>query len=213
MPGDLKNIRVVLADDHIQVHRIVETILQSTADIELIGQAANGKEALDLCAQESPDLVLMDVVMPVMDGIEATRLLHERHPNTRVLVISSFQDHESIIAMLKNGAVGYVIKTELAHDLLETIRITAQGKMVFSAEVMDQLTAPADAARGAAFHLSQRELEVLNLMATGMTMQEIADKLIISQPTVKYHIGNICSKLRVHSRSEALIVAAKNNLV
>jgi NarL family two-component system response regulator LiaR len=204
-------IRVVLIDDHAQMHRIVRTILDATSDIELVGQGANGQEGIVLCEQYQPDIVLMDVVMPVMDGIEATKTLHERLPATKILVLSSFQDHESVHAMLHNGAVGYIVKSSLAEDLAETIRATFQGKMVFSSEVGVHLMAPPQPAVD--FHLTDRELEVLVLLAEGLTNRQSALRLSISQSTLKYHMANIYQKLGVQTRSEALVLAAKNNLI
>jgi two-component system, NarL family, response regulator LiaR len=204
-------IRIVLVDDHIQMHRIVHAILSATSDIKLVGQGANGQEAVALCEQYQPDIVLMDVVMPVMDGIAATKVLHERYPAIKVLVLSSFQDHESVYAMLRNGAVGYLIKSSLAQDLAETIRATFQGKMVFSSEVGTQLvSAPQPTVN---FNLTNRELEVLVLLAEGLTNQQSAQKLSISQSTLKFHMANIFEKLGVQTRSEALVLAAKNNLI
>ena len=208
---DKNLIRVVLVDDHAQVHRIVQTILGATSDIKLVGQSANGQEAIILCEQYQPDIALMDVVMPVMDGIEATKVLHERLPAIKVLVLSSFQDHESVYAMLRNGAVGYLTKGSLAQDLAETIRATFQGKMVFSSEVGAHLVSPPQPAVN--FHLTDRELEVLVLLAEGLTNQQSAQKLSISQSTLKFHMSNIFQKLGVQTRSEALVLAAKNNLI
>ena len=111
---DQNRIRVVLVDDHSQMHWIVQEILTATTDIKLVGQGANGQEGIVLCEQYQPDIVLMDVVMPVMDGIEATKILHERLPAIKILVLSSFQDHESVYAMLRSGAVGYLTKRSLA---------------------------------------------------------------------------------------------------
>jgi NarL family two-component system response regulator LiaR len=204
-------IRVVLVDDHFQIHRIVQGILSATADIQLVGQGANGQEAIALCEQYQPDIILIDVAMPVMDGIEATKVVHERLPEIKILVLSSFQDHESVYAMLRNGAVGYLTKSELAQDLAETIRATFQGKMVFSSEVGAHLMAPSQPAVD--FHLTDRELEVLVLLAEGLTNQQSAQKLSISTSTLKYHMNNIYQKLGVQTRSEALVLAAKNNLI
>jgi NarL family two-component system response regulator LiaR len=204
-------IRVVLVDDHAQMHRIVYTILGATSDIRLVGQAANGQEGIALCEQYQPDVVLMDVVMPVMDGIEATQILHERFPEIKILVLSSFQDHESVYSMLRNGAVGYLIKSSLAEDLAETIRTTFQGKMVFSSEIGAQLVLPPQPAVD--FHLTDRELAVLVLLAEGLTNQQSAQKLSISTSTLKFHMSNIYQKLGVMTRSEALVLAAKNNLI
>lgn len=204
-------IRVVLVDDHAQVHGIVRSLLEATADIKLVGQGANGLEGLTLCEQYRPDIVLMDVVMPIMDGIEATKTLQERLPEIKVLVLSSFQDHESVYAMLRNGAVGYLTKDALAQDLAETIRTAFHGKMVFSSEIGAKLTSPPRPAVD--YHLTDRELEVLVLMAEGLTNRQSALRLSISQSTLKYHMTNIYEKLGVQTRSEALVLAAKNNLV
>ena len=204
-------IRVVLVDDHLQMHKIVEATLGTTSDIKLVGQGANGEEGITLCGQHQPDIVLMDVVMPIMDGIEATKVLHERFPAIKILVLSSFHDHESVYAMLRNGAVGYLTKDTLAQDLAETIRATFQGKMVFSSEVGAQLVSSPQPAVN--FHLTDRELEVLVLLAEGLTNQQSAQKLSISQSTLKFHMNNIFQKLGVQTRSEALVLAAKNNLI
>jgi NarL family two-component system response regulator LiaR len=204
-------IRVVLVDDHFQMHRIVQGVLGATTDIALVGQGANGQEGIALCGQYRPDIVLMDVVMPVMDGIEATKVLNERLPDIKILVLSSFQDHESVYAMLRNGAVGYLTKGSLADDLAETIRAVCQGKMVFSSDVGEQLVSQPQPAVD--FKLTDRELEVLVLLAEGLTNQQSALKLSISQSTLKYHMTNIYHKLGVQTRSEALVLAAKNNLI
>ena len=153
----------------------------------------------------------MDVVMPMMDGIEATRLLHDRFPDLKILVLSSFQDHESVHTMLHNGALGYITKSSLAEDLAETIRTTYQGKMVLSSEVGAQLLARPEPAVD--YHLTDRELEVLVLLAEGLTNRQSALKLSISQSTLKFHMNNIYRKLGVQTRSEALVLAAKNNLL
>jgi len=208
---ETKPIRVVLIDDHTQIHKVVDVLLRSVVDIKLVAQGANGKDALYLCEQYQPDVVLMDVIMPVMDGIQATKILCERFPEMKILVLSSFQDHESVYAMLRNGAVGYLTKSTLSKDLVETIRTTFQGKMVFSSEVGAHLISKPQPATD--FHLTDRELEVLVLMADGLNMPKTAKKLVISPATVKFHINNICKKLGVHTRSEALVLAAKNNLV
>jgi len=208
---DSNPIRVVLVDDHFQMHRIVQEILSETQDIRLVGQAANGQEGIELCEYYQPDIVLMDVVMPVMDGIEATKILKERLPEIKVLVLSSFQDHESVHTMLRNGAVGYLTKSSLAEDLVDTIRATYQDKMVFSKEVGIHLSTPPQPRVD--FHLTDRELEVLVLMAEGLTNQQSAQKLSISTSTLKFHMNNIYQKLGVQTRSEALVLAAKNNLI
>ncbi len=200
-----------MVDDHYQMHRVVQTILSAVPDIKLVGQGANGQEGIDLCEQYQPDIVLMDVVMPVMDGIEATKEIHARFPGIKILVLSSFQDHESVYTMLSNGAVGYITKSSLADDLAETIRTTYQGKMVFSSEIGAQLLSPPQPEKD--YQLTDREMEVLILLAEGLTNQQTAQKLSISQSTLKFHMNNIYEKLGVHTRSEALVLAAKDNLI
>lgn len=206
-------VRIILIDDHRHVHQAVSIILETVTDIVLVGQGSNGEEAITLCQQLQPDLVLMDVVMPIMDGVQATQQIRQQFPNTKILVLSSFQDHESVHAMLKSGAAGYITKSALTHELIDTIRTTHQGQVVFSPEVVAQLLSPGKPISAPRFHLTDRELEVLVLMATGLTMSQIAQELFISSSTVKYHITNIQEKLGVDTRTEALIMAAKNNLV
>ncbi|MBK9050086.1 MAG: response regulator transcription factor [Chloroflexi bacterium] len=208
-----QSIRVVLIDDHRQLHEIVAALLKSVPDMVLVGQGANGNDALNLCRELTPDVVLMDVLMPGMNGIEATRLIHEQFPQIKVLVLSSYQDHESVYSMLRNGAVGYLIKGSLSQDLVHTIRTTHHGQAVFSPEVAARLInqPPTDTIQR--FRLTDRELEVLVLMAEGLTVNLMAQKLFISQSTVKFHTTNILDKLGVQTRSEALIFAAKHNLV
>jgi NarL family two-component system response regulator LiaR len=208
---DTKAIRVVLIDDHFTVHKTVSTLLEHIPDIKLVGQGANGQDALDLCARVQPDVVLMDVVMPVMDGIEATQRLGERYPSVKVLVLSSFHDHESVYAMLRNGAVGYLTKGTLSQELMDTIRVAFQGQVVLTREVAEQLVSPPQPA--VEYHLTDRELEVLVLLAEGLTNQQSAHRLSISTSTLKYHMANIYRKLGVQTRSEALVLAAKNNLI
>jgi len=207
-------IRILLVDDHIWVHQAVTTILKIAPDMELVGQANNGLEALRLCEELLPDLILMDVVMPHIDGIEATRRIHEYFNGVKVLVLSSFQDDDSVRAMLDSGAIGYVVKGSLSGDLISAIRTAMTGASVFSAEITSVLLKSTQenlVVRN--FDLTTRELEVLRLMAKGENNPEIADKLIISQSTVKFHINNILEKMGVTTRSEAIVLAAKNNLV
>lgn len=210
---DPKPIRVVLIDDHRQLHDIVAALLKGVAEIVLVGQGANGQDALHLCAELLPDVILMDVIMPVMNGVEATRLIHERFPQIKILVLSSFHDHESVYSMLRNGAVGYLLKGELSQDLVHTIRTTHQGQVVFSPEIAARLIHPPTSTTVQRFRLTDRELEILVLMAEGLTVGQIGHRLTISQSTVKFHTTNILDKLGVQTRSEALIFAAKHNLV
>ena len=212
--GTKTPIRVLVVDDHRHVHEVISRVLLGIPDICIAGQAANGAEAIELCEEVKPDLILMDVVMPVMDGMQATERIRETYPDLKILVLSSFQDHESVYQLLRGGAVGYVTKDALTHDLVNVIRTTMQGKAVFSPNVIEKLISP-DAAPAATekFNLTDRELEILVAMADGLTLQQIALKFSIALTTVKYHSANIFRKLGAQNRSEALVVALKNNLI
>ena len=206
-------IRVILADDHLRIHEQVTDILNSASDVSLVAQASNGEEAILLCQDRQPDIVLMDVVMPGIGGVEATRQIKATCPNTKILVLSSFQDDESVQAMLENGANGYVTKRDLARSLLASIRTTHLGQRVFSDEVAEHILSPDGDSAANRFDLTERELEVLVLMARGFNNGEIGGELFISRSTVNFHIGNIVRKLGVETRSEALVAAAKHGLV
>lgn len=205
-------IRIILIDDHSWVHEIIVKILATEANIELVAHGYNGEQALALCESHHPDLVLMDVVMPHMGGIEAAVALREKCPEIKILVLSSFRDDDSVHAMLESGAAGYVLKDSLADDLANTIRITHMGKAVFSPEVSKTLFKREIPQAKYEFELTRREQEVLRFMAAGLNNPEIAEKLVISRSTVKFHISNILYKMNVETRAEAITLAAKHNL-
>jgi NarL family two-component system response regulator LiaR len=206
-------IRVLLIDDNPYFLEAVTTVLNTVEDIQLIGRGSNGKEALQLCEQLKPDLILLDVVMPVMTGVEATRQIHHSYPEMKILVLSSFHDDESVREMLLSGAAGYILKGSLASDLVSTIRAVHSGKAVFSSEVAYVLLQkPKDEARPD-FGFTRRELGVLRLMAEGLSHKQIAARLTISQSTVKYHIVNVLKKMAVETRAEAIALAAKYKLI
>lgn len=206
-------IRVLLVDDDIEMQDIITKVLKLAVDIELIGKGGNGKDALVLCKRLQPDVLLLDVMMPVMDGIEAAKLLHAQFADIKILALSSLQDHETVHAMLQNGADGYISKSKLFHDLADAIRATYYGKKVFSSEAFSHLAPVFEKPADKDFDLTRREKAILSLMAMGMSKPQIAGKLGIRQSTVKFHSENICIKLGVRTRSEAMIVAAKNKLV
>lgn len=208
-----KPIRVVVVDDHYPIHVAVETLLVSVKDIELVGQGTTGLEAITLCEDLRPDVVLMDVLMPGMNGVEATRILTGRFPDMKILVISALQDYESILGMLNVGAVGYITKNSLTTDLAVTIRTVVKGKAVFSHDVVKRIILEEKPTVGVDFGLTSREKEILQVLAMGLTLRDISVRLNISVSTVKFHIDNVYSKMGVETRSEALIVAARNKLV
>lgn len=205
-------IRVLLVDDHLYFHDAVMIALSGADDIELVGRSTDGMEALDLCEHLKPDLILMDVLMPKMSGVDAARRIHAKYPDLKILALSSFQEYEIIREMLENGAVGYVLKGSLADDLVATIRAAHTGKHVFSDEIVHTLLEPFGA-EAVDFGLTRRELEVLRLLSAGLSNGQIAVRLVISASTVKFHLVNIMAKMGVPTRSEAIVLAAKHNLI
>ena len=210
-----KTIRVVLIDDHLWIHEMVAATLQQVSDIVLVGQGHNGTDAVRLYEFYSPDIVLMDIVMPEMDGVQATQELVEAFPNAKVLALSSFQDERSIYGMLKNGAVGYLLKTDLSDELTSTIRTIFAGNTVLSPQVTQVIMESSTSIEEdrSTFGLTDRELEVIRLLAEGLTNGQVAEKLHIATPTVRFHLQNIVEKMGVSTRTEAIVVAAKNNIV
>jgi NarL family two-component system response regulator LiaR len=206
-------IRIVLVDDHIKVHHAIADAIDHWDDIVVVGQGSNGQEAIQLCEEHHPDIILMDVLMPVMDGIEATQIISERFPYVKVLVLSSFQDDDSIQAMLQAGAIGYLLKNSSIDDLAHTIRTANSGTSVFSAEVTQTLLQPAQTAPKRDYSLTPREVEVLKLMVKGLNNRQIGETLVISQSTAKFHVSSILTKLDVSSRIEAVALAVEHNLV
>jgi two-component system, NarL family, response regulator LiaR len=210
--NDTPVIRVILVDDQQTMHDIVAALLGTVDDIQLVGQVYHGADALKTCAMLQPDLVLMDVVMPGLSGPEVTAALLSRHPAVKVLAISSYHEYEHIRSMLDSGAIGYLVKGALAADLIDTIRATHRGNTVLSPEVVQTVLAPPTDTTPD-FGLTDRELQVLRFMAQGMTNAQVATALVISAPTVRFHLGNILIKFSVDTRSEALVLAAKNHLL
>ncbi len=213
-PARPSAMRILVVDDHRHVHDVISKILANSRDFAISGHASNGLEAIQLCEADQPDIILMDIVMPLMDGLEATRILHDRYPAIKILVLSSYHDHEGVHALLRNGAVGYITKSSLTEELTHLIGAIAAGKSVFSPEVMQRMIFSAqDPEMINKFNLTDREIEVLLLLADGLQNQQISNKLAISLSTVKFHKTNIFQKLGVQTRSEALVVAVKNNLI
>lgn len=206
-------IKVVVADDHALVRSGLETILLLFDDIELVAQADDGAEAVVLCEQIQPDVVLMDLVMPGMDGATATREILRRCPATRVLVLTSFSDEALIESALSAGAIGYLMKDISGDQLAAAIRGARLGKPTLAPEaaevLMHRVTRPELVGEG----LTARERQVLTLLAEGLTNTEIAERLVVSLSTVKSHVSSIISKLGASSRTEAATIAVRHHLV
>ncbi len=210
--ADTNCIRVMLVDDHAVVRSGLGAFLSIMPDLKLVGEAENGAEAVVRCGLLQPDVVLMDLSMPGTDGVAATRSIHEKYPHVHVIALTSFQEDALIRRALEAGATGYLMKNVSARELVAAIRSAHQGKMTLSPEVAEALV-HARAQAKETDPLTERELEVLRLMVEGLNNAQIAERLVVSLSTVKYHIGNILMKLRVGNRVAAVTVAMQNKLV
>lgn len=207
-------IRVVLIDDHEMVRAGVSAFLSTQEDIEVVGEASDGAQGAELALRERPDVVLMDLVMEPVDGVESTRLIKAEWPEAKILVVTSFLDDEKVYPVIEAGAMSYVLKTAGALEIADAIRQTARGIPVMATQVtgkmMERLRAPETHLHD---ELTEREREVLQLIAQGKANQVIADELFISLKTVKTHVSNILSKLDVEDRTQAVVYAFQHNLV
>ncbi|MFO7917587.1 MAG: response regulator transcription factor [Anaerolineae bacterium] len=206
-------IRVLIVDDHAMLRRGLGFFLKGFDDLELVGEAGSAKEAIELCAEAEPDVVLMDMVLPGKDGAEATRIIRERRPDTQILALTSFQEEDLIERALQAGAIGYLLKSVGADELAEAIRGAHAGESTLSAEASEALIrATRERANEPDYSLTERELEVLSLMVDGLSNADIAERLVISVNTVKFHVSSILSKMGVDSRTEAVSLAWQENL-
>ncbi|GGM33185.1 DNA-binding response regulator [Paraliobacillus quinghaiensis] len=208
-------IKVLFVDDHEMVRIGVSAYLTTQADIEVVAEADNGKKAVELALELRPDVILMDIVMDEMDGIEATRRIIEMWPEAKVLMVTSFIDDDKVYPALEAGATSYVLKTSKATEIAKAIRATYHGESVFEAEVTNKVLTRMRRKQETTLHddLTTREHEILLLIAEGKTNQEIADQLFIALKTTKVHVSNILSKLEVHDRTQAAIYAHQHKLV
>ena len=215
------SIRVLIADDQALFREGLETLLSVHRDIQVVGQVSNGQEAVELSLRLSPDIVLMDMQMPVLNGVGATRRLKQSLPDCRVIVLTTFDDRETIFEALRAGAVGYLLKDVSSSDLANAIRLTASGDSILepsiAAKVLEEFsrvstTAVVNRSGILPEPLSDREIEVLKLVTQGLSNREIAAKLFISPGTAKTHIHNVCGKLGVQNRTEAAIRARELGL-
>ena len=216
---------VLLVDDQALLRMGFRLVIESEPDLEVVGEASDGRVALDQVAALAPDVVVMDVRMPGMDGIEATRRVVAEHPGTRVLVLTTFDVDEYAFAALRSGASGFLLKNARPHDLVEAIRTVAAGSSVVAPRVLRRMLdlfaphlpageQPAnDGLDPRLRSLTPRELDVLRCVAEGLSNAEIAERLVLSSTTVKTHVGNLLAKLGVRDRVQAVIVAYESGLV
>ncbi len=206
-------IRVLVVDDHAVVRSGLAMFLQAFDDFELVGEAGDGAEAVRLCAQMAPDVILMDLLMPQMDGIAATQAIRERHPGAQVIALTSFQDQDKVQSALDAGAVGYLLKNVSADDLARAIRSARTGRPTLAPEATQALIRATRRPPAPGHDLTRREREVLVLMVQGLNNAEIAKRLVVNRSTAKFHVSNILTKLGVGSRTEAVALALTHHLV
>lgn len=211
-----EQIRVMLVDDHDMVRRGLATFLRVKPDLVLVGEARDGAEALELCAGLQPDVILMDLVMPQMDGAAATRAIRQRWPNVQVIALTSFQEKELIRDALQAGAIGYLLKNVSVDDLAVAVRAAHAGQSTLAPEAVQALLqspSPAEEEPIPDYELTEREMEVLHLLVEGLNNREIAERLVISRATAKAHVSHILDKMGVSNRAEAITLALRTNLV
>ncbi|MCU0486266.1 MAG: response regulator transcription factor [Anaerolineales bacterium] len=219
----ITKIRVLLVDDHAVVRQGLRMFIEMQEDMEVVGEGTNGIEAVELADRLSPDVILLDLAMPQLDGVEATQRIMAQNPNARVLILTSFGEDDKIFPSIRAGAQGYLLKDIQPRDLVQAIRETYQGKAQLHPDIARRLMA---AVSGAApirpekpmalpqdlQGLTEREREVLNLIARGLNNREIAEKMVISEKTVKTHVSNLLDKLGLEDRTRAAIWALKHGL-
>jgi NarL family two-component system response regulator LiaR len=205
-------IRVVIVDDHAVVRSGLSAFMMAFDDLELVGEASSGKEALQVCEQVHPDVILMDLILPDMDGATVTKAIRQRFPNIQVIALTSFREDDLVQGALKAGAIGYLLKNVSADELANAIRAARVGRPTLAPEAAQALI-HVTTRQVIGNDLTEREREVLRLMVQGLNNNQIAETLVVSRSTVKFHVSSILSKLGVASRTEAVAVALQNNLV
>jgi NarL family two-component system response regulator LiaR len=208
-----KPIRVMLVDDHTMVRRGLATFLKIFNDLQLVGEAENGETAIQLCAEVLPDVILMDMALPVMDGAAATRAIRQQFPQVQVIVLTSFKEGELIRNALEAGAIGYLLKDVSADELVGAIRAAQAGRATLSPEAAQALVETTNQPPTPGLDLTEREREVLALLIEGLNNTQIAGRLTVSPSTIKSHVSNILAKLGVASRTEAVTLALRNRIV
>jgi NarL family two-component system response regulator LiaR len=206
-------IRVMIVDDHAMVRTGLATFLEISDDMELVGEAANGEEAIKLCEQVRPDVILMDLFMPEMDGVTATQIIRTRFPKSQVIVITSFQEGDMVQNALKAGAISYLLKNASMEELVQAIRAAHVGKATMAQEALQALVQQTSLPQEPKYDLTPREMEVLVLLVEGLNNPEISENLHISIGTTRTHVSNIFSKLGVSNRAEAIALALRTKLV
>jgi NarL family two-component system response regulator LiaR len=210
---DTHPIRVLIVDDHPMMRKGLRSFLEVTRGLECVGEAASGEEGIEFCAQIKPNVVIMDLMMPGMGGVAAIKALHAQQPQVRVIALTSFADPKLVQEAVNAGAIGYLLKNVSPTALAEAVMAAAEGRSVMGPEAVQALVQMAADPRPLGSDLTAREREILALLAKGLTNHEIAQRMTISEATVRFHVGNVLSKLEVGNRTEAAQVAFKHRLV
>ncbi|HEY3059312.1 MAG TPA: response regulator transcription factor [Chloroflexota bacterium] len=208
-----ERIRVMVVDDHLMVRRGLATFLRGARDLELVGEAATGAEAIRLCEQTQADVVLMDLRMPGLDGIAATRAIRQAYPHIQVIALTSSHEDELVAQALRAGAIGYLLKDVGVTGLGDAIRAAKAGRPTLAPEATQALVRQAAAPASPGDGLTQRERQVLALMVEGISNAQIAERLVLSRSTVNFHVGNVLGKLGAASRTQAVTVALQRRLI
>ena len=211
--GESAPIKVLLVDDHAVVRSGLGAVLLSYDDMTLIGEAGNGEEAIRFCEKLQPDVVLMDLMMPVMDGVAATMAIKKYWPGINIIALTSFKEKEMVEGALKAGAMSYLLKNVSANELVTAIRGAVAGQSRLSPEAAQVLIQDIKEPPTQTYDLTDREKEILALMVEGLPNTSIAERLFVSQSTIKFHVSNVLAKLGVSSRTEAVALALKHHLV
>ena len=210
---ETRPIRVMLVDDHTVVRSGLGAVLATLDDMVLVAEASDGEEAVRLCQRANPDVILMDLLMPKMDGVAATKAILAVCPQMKIIALTSFKEKEYVEGALKAGATGYLLKNVSADELVAAIRRAASGQPSLSPEAAQVLITKVNQPTEPTYDITGREKEILALMVEGLSNASIAERLFVSQSTVKFHVSNILSKLGATSRTEAVALAMKQNLV
>jgi NarL family two-component system response regulator LiaR len=211
--NDLNPIKVVIVDDHPVVRDGLKNMLLVFDDLELVGEAENGLAALACCQQNIPDVILMDIIMPGMDGIQATRAILDQYPQVKILILTSYPKDDLIQASLEAGAIGYILKNASIDTLADTIRSAYSGEPTLAPEAMKALIRMKTGPLKPGSDLSKREFEVLALIVEGLSNEQIAERLMISPATARHHVSACILKLGVTNRAQAAVLAVKQGLV